>query len=765
MSKIAELFVVIGAKLDNFNKGMSDAQKAMSGLGAAGEGISSKLGGLWKQFAFGQIAANVLTKGVGFLKNSLADSVKSAMESEDTQRALASALETTGRKVNAMLPGLIDFAKELQKQTIQSDEAALSALALLAQLTNLNEEGLKVAAQGAAGMATVFKMDLETAARNVAKAMEGNYTMMGRYIPQLKDAKTEGEKHAIVMQTMAEWYGRATDETTTFSGSLKQLGNMWDEVKEAVGRAVTENEAIKDLIARVKDGIVDLIESGKIADWADKAAGLLSTLVKTFETIIDVVGEATTGFQMLSGSMPGDKFLKMNKDLWEQIQAGKKAVDDFRESLKVLKPTEEELRTEIEKGPASWEKYKTGIKATDDQLATNKDTIVGWMGEKLRAIGLIKDATKATEEEKPVIETVTTRIKTFALEHRDLNDTIQAGINLQKQIAKDIEFYSETIIDTAIPASRDLGDAISQAAGTIPDIAEEAKTTTVETKGYFDGLYNNVAKGFGDAASGLIGEIFDGIDILHGKFWEGGLDFKRIFQDVWDTIKNAFFTMIGEMTADWVLDKFKKLFEEIKKSGSDAASGITGSMKDAASGITGSMKAAAGATAIAFLGAIGMIVGAFTAFIVLINALSTMKKLTAEDRKEFDKAYKEMQAAKGIIVPTELPKKRTAEETEVGGYQRGGIAWRPQLARVAEVEPEIIVPLRQYQRRLAGAYSKPDTGVGGSVVINYAPQISAMDSQDVYRFMATKGREALEKIIKENVRGITRIISAETGRY
>lgn len=107
--------------------------------------------------------------------------------------------------------------------------------------------------------------------------------------------------------------------------------------------------------------------------------------------------------------------------------------------------------------------------------------------------------------------------------------------------------------------------------------------------------------------------------------------------------------------------------------------------------------------------------------------------------------------------------------TKGKGYQHGGIAWHPQLARVAEVEPEIIMPLREYQQKRVNIQGRVSAGsgagAGSGLVINYSPQISAMDSQDVYRFMAGKGREALEKIIKENVRGITRIMSTETARY
>ena len=53
----------------------------------------------------------------------------------------------------------------------------------------------------------------------------------------------------------------------------------------------------------------------------------------------------------------------------------------------------------------------------------------------------------------------------------------------------------------------------------------------------------------------------------------------------------------------------------------------------------------------------------------------------------------------------------------------------------------------------------------GGINITYAPQINAMDSQDVYRFMAGPGRDAFEKMIRSNVRGIAQRIKAETEKF
>jgi TP901 family phage tail tape measure protein len=102
-------------------------------------------------------------------------------------------------------------------------------------------------------------------------------------------------------------------------------------------------------------------------------------------------------------------------------------------------------------------------------------------------------------------------------------------------------------------------------------------------------------------------------------------------------------------------------------------------------------------------------------------------------------------------------------QPNIPGMQSGGIAMRPMLAKIAEVEPEVVMPLRLFRRQSkqpsgTGGITLPGGGGSGGVVINYNPTIQAMDSQDVYKFMATKGKDALLKILDENLGGIMRMI-------
>lgn len=99
------------------------------------------------------------------------------------------------------------------------------------------------------------------------------------------------------------------------------------------------------------------------------------------------------------------------------------------------------------------------------------------------------------------------------------------------------------------------------------------------------------------------------------------------------------------------------------------------------------------------------------------------------------------------------------------GLQHGGIQFNPQIKRVAEIEPEIWTPFSKVKDLVSGIAEGLAMGGGGTNVFQFAPVIKAMDSQDVYKFMSGRGREAFVKMIQTNPRGITQEIKTQTDKF
>lgn len=160
---------------------------------------------------------------------------------------------------------------------------------------------------------------------------------------------------------------------------------------------------------------------------------------------------------------------------------------------------------------------------------------------------------------------------------------------------------------------------------TIPSVdwskfTQGAKTATKDTGGYFDGLYNDIATGWGNTVQ---------------KWMEGGSTLKDFVKGLWEDIKSSFFRMIGEMVADWVLGQFKKLFSTIADTATKTITDVGTALSGAASGWATGIGAA-----------IGSFIGTFLANLVaggpsghaqeqMINDMKDSRNFLAEIRNWF----------------------------------------------------------------------------------------------------------------------------------
>jgi len=248
-------------KIEKLDKTISDV-KEQSQKG------SSAFSGLWKQFALGLGSVMGLQMAFRKLSGFMKSTIESAKIQELAERNLVVALKSTGREVPKLaehleVPKLAEhfkeYAKQIQSATTYGDEQILEAQALLIQLTKLDKEGLDAATKGAVGLASVFKTDLKAATNLVAKALAGNYGALSRYGISVKDLKTDEEK------------------------------NAWGDAKEQIGDAVIKNQDLLKIIKDLTAKITELIETGKIAEWAKDAASGIITTVNALKLFFDTI--------------------------------------------------------------------------------------------------------------------------------------------------------------------------------------------------------------------------------------------------------------------------------------------------------------------------------------------------------------------------------------------------------------------------------------------------------------------------------------------
>ncbi|MEW6095711.1 MAG: hypothetical protein AB1567_04180 [bacterium] len=204
-------------------------------------------------------AALVTSAAMGAITAAAVKAIKSASEQEKAEMALASALKVHGDNVARLIPQYRDFASAVQRRTIVGDEEVLQLMALLRNYGVMPQQ-MKLATEGVIGLAKALDMDTQSSARYVAMALQGEYTILQRYLPALRTATTDTEKHNIVMEAMRQGYQQAQDEASTLAGQFQQLQNAIGDVWEELGMSITQTDNMTDAVASLKEKVISLSE-------------------------------------------------------------------------------------------------------------------------------------------------------------------------------------------------------------------------------------------------------------------------------------------------------------------------------------------------------------------------------------------------------------------------------------------------------------------------------------------------------------------------
>jgi hypothetical protein len=262
------------------------------------------------------------------------DCFDSFIESERGVAKLTGAIRATGMQSKISVQAITDLASSLQNVTTFSDDATVSAAAMLQQLGGLTERGLKKAIPAVQDFAAAMGMDLESAASLVGKALAGNVGALSRYGIQVKEGSDRSETFANVIKGLNEKFGGMAKELgKTTGGQLVIFKNEVDDLKESLGlliaqglnpflAAVNRHFAVKDLlkidpltIASVDDlqaalkvlrdryaelAVVakghgtGLVRPGELAELQNKIEGFERAIVKLGGSLKDAKGNKDT---------------------------------------------------------------------------------------------------------------------------------------------------------------------------------------------------------------------------------------------------------------------------------------------------------------------------------------------------------------------------------------------------------------------------------------------------------------------------------------
>ncbi|MCJ7565281.1 MAG: hypothetical protein MUP52_11935 [Candidatus Aminicenantes bacterium] len=474
-------------------KDLDQTINTAAGTTAKAGGSSGPFGSLFAQFTAGTLAASALQKGIGALKDVVAGVIEGAIESEKAENDLRAALELTGRTIEGNIQHYLDFAQAQMKVTTYDDEQIKSSQALLLQLTNLNQKGIDRATKGAMGLASTMGIDLHSATMMVTKAMEGNYGALGRVGIRVGENLTAEQKQALLLDQLEKLYGRSTKEVDTFGGAIKQMGNMWNEAKEAVGGAIIKNEAVRDLIKEITDKIIKLAESAKFKEWIDGASAALEEFlpkfVNTVAKVIEYAGKAAQGIQDASNIMQGTLFFNsVDISFKEKSRAAQREAEKFVASLKTLHPQMREVQAAMEAGRDNWAAYvkwmrdadekaialakqNKNLKPTIDEIGTGTKNLTA---EQIKAADAAKKAgdalAKAAQDIINKYRPLHAAMKAVFDEQKVLTAAFKAGVITEAQYksgmdasTKSLRAFGDTITTAILPKVKNMREVFAKA--------------------------------------------------------------------------------------------------------------------------------------------------------------------------------------------------------------------------------------------------------------------------------------------------------------
>lgn len=227
-------------------------QGELGGLKTGFQGLSSTLATLG-------IAISGVVVAKAFI-NFLKESVTSANESNRVLAQTEAVIRSTGGAAQLSAQQISQMAKEIQKTTPISDEAAQTGMNMLLTFTKVGKEVFPEATQAMVDMATAMNggltpdaAQLSDTAIRLGKALQDpvqgvtalrrvgvNFNdMQIKMIQTMVDAgdRMKAQKY-ILAELSKEFGGSATAQAKTFQGQMLQLGNQFDDFKEIVGNSL-----------------------------------------------------------------------------------------------------------------------------------------------------------------------------------------------------------------------------------------------------------------------------------------------------------------------------------------------------------------------------------------------------------------------------------------------------------------------------------------------------------------------------------------------
>ena len=403
---------------------------------------------------------------------------------------------------------------------------------------------------------------MEDGAEKAALAQD-IFSRSGRRLIPLLNQGAAGLKEEAAM---ASRLGLVFDKITAaaadrFNDSMTNLKGSITGIRNDIGNALIPvftklADGVTEAIATIRGKIAEFVKSGKLQEWAvgaarvfigafklmaESVAGLMlllpslkASIFSVAEGFYGILSRIADGISLVPGvsAQAGVALKVMAGDLKDFAATYGKAADDNKNKVSEIRTAAGVLLTALDMVAAGFGKMGIIAKKTFKEMAT---------------------ASKITGEE-------------MAANLSKLVGTLEAAAALEPiDIPIEFNFFpADEPLDTSFYKDLlDMGAELSAEA--TRKIKEKAIDPLAKA---FDGLYNDIATGFGDALEGM---------------FDGTKRFGDAFVAIWQSIKKAFFRVIGEMVAKFMVGFVQKILKGMSIiKAFESALGVGGTLLNAA---------------------------------------------------------------------------------------------------------------------------------------------------------------------------------------
>ena len=243
-----------------FDADFSELSKGVNGAANEVEGFGSKLGKFGKVAGAAFAAAGAAA--AAYAGKLLIDGVKSAIEDEKAQIALATSLKNVTGATNAQIAAVESQITKTSLLTGITDDELRPSLDRLVRSTGDVAEAQKLqnlAIDTAAGTGK----SLQAVSEALAKAHDGNFAALKKLgVPLDENIIKTKDFDAAQAALAATFGGQAAAQADTFAGKMQRLQVAFDEGKETVGSFVLD--AMTPLVSGIVNNVIPAI--GNLSD-------------------------------------------------------------------------------------------------------------------------------------------------------------------------------------------------------------------------------------------------------------------------------------------------------------------------------------------------------------------------------------------------------------------------------------------------------------------------------------------------------------------